>query len=112
MSETHERLGCAPADPLAQKRHAAVTPSEIYPSTPPPVLRQGLVYAGIGLPLGLLGAWLGSRAIAGALFSVSPTDPITYALVAVVLFLTVVTATFVPARAAGRTDPVVSLREE
>ncbi len=76
------------------------------------VMRQGLAYAAIGLPLGLLGAWAGSRTISQALFNVSPTDVVTYVSVSIVLFVVVVLATIAPAVSAKRTDPMISLRAE
>lgn len=76
------------------------------------VIRQGLVYAGIGLPLGLLGAWAGSRTISRMLFGVGPTDTVTYVSVSIVLFVVVEVATLAPAISARRTDPMVSLRSE
>jgi putative ABC transport system permease protein len=76
------------------------------------VIRQGLGYAAVGLPLGLLGAWVGSRAVADMLFQVSPTDPVTYVGVSLVLLVTVMAATIAPASQASKTDPLISLRAE
>lgn len=76
------------------------------------VIAQGLGYAAVGLPLGLFGAWIGSRLIADLLFQVSTTDPVTYLVVSAVLVATVLAATIVPAWNAGKTDPITSLRTE
>jgi predicted permease len=76
------------------------------------VLRQGLTLGGIGLALGLGGAFAASGALKSLLFGVSGADPLTYAGIAVLLFLVVLAACYVPARRAMRVDPMVSLRYE
>jgi putative ABC transport system permease protein len=72
---------------------------------------EGARMAGMGLALGVSGAFVGGRALAGLLFGVQPLDPLVYA--AVVLALTFVTliAGAVPACRAARTDPATALRE-
>jgi len=76
------------------------------------VLGQALVLAGIGVAAGLLGALALSRAIAGLLFDLSPTDPATLASMAAALALVAVVASYLPARRAMRVDPMVVLRSE
>jgi ABC-type antimicrobial peptide transport system permease subunit len=76
------------------------------------VLRQGLTLAGIGLALGLGGAFAASGALSSLLFGVSGTDPLTYAAIAVLLLLVALAACAVPARRAMRVDPMVALRYE
>jgi len=46
------------------------------------------------------------------LFEITPTDPVTYAMVAVVLALTAVAACQIPAWRATRVDPMAALRSE
>jgi predicted permease len=76
------------------------------------VLGQALLLAGAGVAMGLLGAVGLSRAMAGLLFRLSPTDPVTLATVALVLTAVALVASYLPARRATRVDPVVALRSE
>ena len=76
------------------------------------ILRQGMVLALVGVALGLFGAlWL-TRLLQQLLFEVTPTDPLTYLGVAVVLGLAALVACYVPARRASRVDPIIALRIE
>ena len=76
------------------------------------ILRQGMVLALVGVGLGLFGAlWL-TRLLQQLLFEVTPTDPLTYLGVAVVLGLAALVACYVPARRASRVDPIIALRIE
>jgi putative ABC transport system permease protein len=76
------------------------------------ILGQGMALALIGVALGLFGAlWL-TRLLQQLLFEVAPTDPLTYAGVAVVLGLAALVACYVPARRAARVDPLIALRTE
>ena len=76
------------------------------------VLGQGLALTAIGVALGLAGALVLTRILRGLLFEVGPTDPLTFAGVAVVLALAAAIACYVPARRASRVDPMVALRCE
>jgi len=76
------------------------------------VLREALALGAIGLLLGLGGALLLSRTLTTLLFSVSPSDPATLAVVGGLLLLTTVLAGYLPARRATRIDPVVALRAD
>lgn len=76
------------------------------------VLRQvlGLVAVGTGLGLGLaLGL---TRVVRALLYQVSPTDPVTFAAVPLLLALVAVLAGWLPARRAARIDPMMVLRQE
>ena len=76
------------------------------------ILRQGMVLALVGVGLGLFGAlWL-TRLLQQLLFEVTPTDPLTYLGVAVVLGLAALVACYVPAHRASRVDPIIALRIE
>ncbi len=74
------------------------------------VVKQGLGPTIVGLAIGLIAALLVSRVIAGMLFGIGPRDPLSFALVALVLLLVSAVATYLPARRAARLDPVSALR--
>jgi ABC-type antimicrobial peptide transport system permease subunit len=76
------------------------------------VMRQGLTMVVAGLVLGLAGAFALSRVLATLLFDTVPTDPATFAIVALVLLIAALTACFLPARRTMRVDPMVALRTE
>jgi putative ABC transport system permease protein len=76
------------------------------------VLGQALLLAVAGVGLGLLGSLALSRAIAGLLFDLSPTDPGTLAGVALLLTAVALLASYLPARRATRVDPLIALRSE
>lgn len=76
------------------------------------ILTQGLGKAGVGIALGLTGAFLLSRSMTSLLFGVKPTDPLVYALVSVVLIAVALLASYLPARRAAKIDPLVALRDE
>ena len=57
-------------------------------------------------------AWLPSRMMTSLLLQVTPTDPIVYSSVSVILLLVAVLASYLPARRASRIDPMVALRTE
>jgi putative ABC transport system permease protein len=76
------------------------------------IVREGLRLALVGLALGLVGAFVLTRFLATQLFSVTPTDPATFAGVAALLTLVAVAATAIPARRAASVDPLVMLRSE
>jgi len=74
------------------------------------ILGQGAKLALLGLGIGLVLALLLTRLIAGLLYSVSTTDPLTFGAVAIVLFGVAVIACYIPARRAMRVEPMVALR--
>jgi predicted permease len=76
------------------------------------VVGQGARLAGTGIGIGLLGAAALSRAMGRLLYGVSPTDPLTYGLLAVALAVVALAACLLPARRAVRVDPAVALRAE
>jgi putative ABC transport system permease protein len=76
------------------------------------MLRQGLTVVAVGLAVGLLAALLATRAMAGFLYGVAPTDPATLASVVALLAAVAAAACYIPARRATSVDPVTSLRAE
>ena len=76
------------------------------------VLRRGLVLAGAGASIGLLGALAANRMLGALLFRVSTTDGVTLAAVTFGVLGVAVAACVVPARASTRIEPAVALRAE
>lgn len=76
------------------------------------VASQGFRLAAVGIVAGLLAAFALTRVMASMLVGVSPTDPVTFAAIAVFFLAVTALACWVPARRAARLDPVVALREE
>jgi putative ABC transport system permease protein len=74
------------------------------------VVRQGLSLAAFGAAAGLLGALLATRGMQSLLFEVSATDPGIYLTVAVVLVAVAAVASWLPARRAAGTEPLLALR--
>jgi putative ABC transport system permease protein len=76
------------------------------------IVTQGMRPVIIGLAVGLLGAAALSRLMTALLFGVTPTDPLTYAAVAVVIVVAGIAACLVPATRAMRVDVINALRTE
>jgi putative ABC transport system permease protein len=76
------------------------------------VVGQGMLPAFIGLATGVLGAYALTRFMATLLFNVTPTDPLTFVTISVLLVLIALAACYLPARRASKVDPMVALRYE
>ena len=76
------------------------------------IIGQGLLLVGLGLVAGLIGARFLTKALGDLLFGVKPTDPITFALIAVLLSGAALLACWIPARRAAKVDPLTALRCE
>src|SRR5580704_17160887 len=76
------------------------------------LLRQGLSLAITGAAVGLVGGLIVSRLMANLLYGVRPTDPLTFAGVALLLIGVALLACYIPARRAIHIDPMVALRHE
>jgi ABC-type antimicrobial peptide transport system permease subunit len=75
-------------------------------------VRHGLALTGIGLAVGLAGAFAVTRLMKTLLFGVSAFDPVTFAGVAAILGGIALVATYLPARRASKLDPWAALRTD
>ena len=76
------------------------------------VLSEGARMALVGVAVGVAAALVLTRLMAGLLFGVSPVDPLTFAVVAVLLMAVAMAACYIPAWRAMRVDPIVALRHD
>jgi putative ABC transport system permease protein len=76
------------------------------------VLRKGIVLTVFGAVIGLAAAFALTRWMSSMLFGISPSDPVTYALVLLIALIAALLACAIPARRATRVDPLVALRYE
>jgi ABC-type antimicrobial peptide transport system permease subunit len=71
---------------------------------------QGLRLVLTGVAIGLAAAFVLTRVMSTLLFGVSPTDPVTFISISIVLVSVAVLAGYVPALRATRVDPMLALR--
>lgn len=76
------------------------------------VVGQGMTLTGVGVVVGLVGAWAVSRVLESLLFGVSATDPLTFLGTAFLLSVVALCATWIPAWRAAHIDPVEALRSD
>jgi predicted permease len=76
------------------------------------ILRQGMLQLALGVALGLGGAFGLSRVLRTLLVQVTPTDPVTFVSITLLLIVVMAAACQIPARRAMRLDPVIALRAE
>jgi len=82
------------------------------------IVWQGMILALLGVVLGLIGAYVLTKyleswiSLSKMLFGVKVSDPLTYAVIAVLLTVVALIACYIPARRATKVDPLVALRYE
>jgi putative ABC transport system permease protein len=76
------------------------------------LLRYGLGLAITGAAIGLACALLFSNVMAGALYDIRPTDPMTFGIAVIIFIAVALLASYLPARRATKVDPMVALRCE
>ncbi|MPZ16644.1 MAG: FtsX-like permease family protein [Luteitalea sp.] len=76
------------------------------------VIGRGMWLVALGISAGVLLALLATRLLVSQLYGVTPTDPATFMIVALILLSVALTACVLPARRAARIDPVRALRAE
>jgi ABC-type antimicrobial peptide transport system permease subunit len=74
------------------------------------IVGRGMLLAGAGVSLGVLGAALLTKSMQSVLYDIRPSDPLTFAQVAMVLLAAALLASWLPARRALRIDPISALR--
>jgi predicted permease len=76
------------------------------------IIGEGIRLALIGLLIGLAGAWALTRLMKSLLFAVSPTDLLTFIAIPLLLMCVALLASWIPARRATKTDPLIALRHD
>ena len=76
------------------------------------VVGQAMTLTSAGLVIGAIGAWLMTRLMQNLLYGVTPSDPVTFVAVSLLLALVAAIAASVPGLRATRVDPVIALRSE
>jgi predicted permease len=76
------------------------------------VLRQGLILTLLGVGIGLAASLCATRLLASQLYDTTPTDPVTFVAVPIMLMTVALLACLVPARRATNVDPLTAIRQE
>ncbi len=76
------------------------------------ILKRGFLLASIGTAIGFMGALAVTRIMGSMLYEIKPLDPLTFAVVPLLLTMVTLLACYIPARRATRIDPMVALRYE
>jgi putative ABC transport system permease protein len=76
------------------------------------VIRSGLILAMVGIGIGMGVSFGLTRLLSSLLFGVTPTDPLTFVIIVLMLAAVAILASYIPARRASKVDPMVALRYE
>ena len=76
------------------------------------VIGEGMTLTLLGLAIGALASFAVTRSLSSLLFNTTPTDPMTFVLIALLLSCVALLASYLPARRATKVDPLVALRYE
>ena len=76
------------------------------------ILRTGLIQLGLGIAIGLTGAYFLTQVLGRLLVQVAPRDPVTFGGITLLVSIVAIAACVLPARRATRVDPLVALRAE
>ncbi|MGB6130393.1 MAG: FtsX-like permease family protein [Acidobacteriaceae bacterium] len=76
------------------------------------VLSQGMVLTAIGISIGIGCACGLTHFLSALLYGVKPNDPLTFAIVALLLMFVAIIAGYIPARRAAKVEPLIALRYE
>lgn len=74
------------------------------------IIRETLTLAAFGMVIGTVASWMLARTLGSLLFGVSAADPLTFAVMLVVLTVVATASGYLPARRASRIDPMMALR--
>jgi ABC-type antimicrobial peptide transport system permease subunit len=75
------------------------------------VVARGLLLAAVGVAIGAVGAFLLGGVVQALLNDVKPSDPMVFVATSVAVLVVALLASYLPARAASRVDPMVVLRD-
>lgn len=76
------------------------------------VVGEGMALILVGVAIGVVASFALMRSLSSLLFNISPSDPITFVFISLLLTAVALTACYFPARRASRVDPLVALRYE
>jgi hypothetical protein len=76
------------------------------------VIKQGMILSSTGVAIGLAAALALTRLMESLLYEVSPTDPLTFTGIALLLSLVALVACWIPASRAAKLDPLIAFRHE